>query len=145
MSDPTRIPNAIGAARTNAPAQPTQSPRAPATSAAFHVLIEKLEEQAKELEASTRTVSDAKDLAGAVDRARDSFQEALSLGESLIEAYRQSLHQSSDASLVRARSGDATISRAGDATRSRSGDAAIPRAGDVTIPHVGDGSAPSSR
>src|SRR6185503_9549529 len=111
MSDPTDLMRAVGATAANIPAQRAEAARTPATSVAFHVLIEKLQTRAKELEASTRTVSDAKDLAGAVGRARDSFQEALSLGESLIEAYRQSLHQSSDASLVRARSNEPTIPR----------------------------------
>ena len=112
MSDPTDLMRAVGATPASVPAKHAEAAHTPAV--AFHALIERLQTRAKELEASTRTVSDAKDLAGAVDRARHSFQEALSLGESLIEAYRQSLHQSSDAQVARAPSDASTIPRSGD-------------------------------
>ncbi len=58
--------------------------------AAFRALLDSLADRAKELEkTSTKPVS-ANDLAGAVEEARDSLQDALSL----IEAYRANVQQS---------------------------------------------------
>ncbi len=62
----------------------------------FKALLEKLEERARALEETTKTVDDATNLAGAVEGARASLEDALSLGEELLESYRQSRHQSSD-------------------------------------------------
>jgi hypothetical protein len=61
---------------------------------AFRALLEKLEEKARALEETSRTVDDAAHLAGAVEGARASLEDALSLGEELLESYRQSRHQS---------------------------------------------------
>ncbi len=62
-----------------------------AQGAAFHALIEKLTTEARELEQASRNVESAADLAQAVDRAHDSLQDALSLSDGLLEAYRRAL------------------------------------------------------
>jgi flagellar hook-basal body complex protein FliE len=62
-----------------------------AAGAAFHALLEKLETHARELEVQSRSVENPKDLTGAVDRAHASLQDALSLSDRLLEAYRETL------------------------------------------------------
>lgn len=62
-----------------------------AAGAAFHVLLEKLETHARELEVQSRSIESPKDLTGAVDRAHASLQDALSLSDRLVEAYREAL------------------------------------------------------
>ena len=57
--------------------------------AAFRVLLERREESARELSARSVEVTDASDLAGAVDSARASLADAMTLGERLLEAYRE--------------------------------------------------------
>ena len=67
-----------------------RSPQAESTgeSPAFHVLLERLSKSASELENQSATVDDSRHLAGAVDQARDSLNEALALGGRLLEAWR---------------------------------------------------------
>jgi hypothetical protein len=62
-----------------------------AAGAAFHALLERLETQARELEVRSRSIETQKDLTGAVDRAHASLQDVLSLGDRLVEAYREAL------------------------------------------------------
>ena len=69
----------------------TSTGAAPAGGAAFQALLERLESQARELELQSRTIENQKDLTGAVDRAHASLQDALTLGDRLLEAYRESL------------------------------------------------------
>ncbi|MDE0897074.1 MAG: hypothetical protein OSB10_10875 [Planctomycetota bacterium] len=57
------------------------------SSPSFHALLEKLEQQAGNLQA--RDVANATNLAGAMDEARESLEGALELGRDLIEAYRE--------------------------------------------------------
>jgi flagellar hook-basal body complex protein FliE len=59
--------------------------------AAFHALLERLETQARELEAQSRSIESPKELSGAVDRAHASLQDVLSLSDRLVEAYREVL------------------------------------------------------
>lgn len=54
---------------------------------AFRALLERLETQAREL-SSTERIEDAGELAGAVEHARHALEDALSLGDRLLEAYR---------------------------------------------------------
>ena len=61
--------------------------------AVFKALLEKLDAKARTLEEQTLGVDDAKDLAGAVEGAKASLAEALSLGEELLESFRQSRQQ----------------------------------------------------
>ena len=61
--------------------------------AAFRALLEKLELQAQELKNQASGVEKPDDLAGAVGNAQESLEQALSLSNQLVEAYRQSLQQ----------------------------------------------------
>lgn len=59
----------------------------------FRALLEKLEVQAQELKNQAGGVEKADDLAGAVGQAQESLEQALSLSDRLVEAFRQSLQQ----------------------------------------------------
>jgi flagellar hook-basal body complex protein FliE len=87
------IHNHSAAGRT-APASshPASAATGPAAAgAAFQVLLERLETHARELEVQSRSIENPKDLTGAVDRAHASLQDALSLSDRLVEAYREAL------------------------------------------------------
>lgn len=61
---------------------------------AFRALLEQLDRDAQALERDATGIRGPEELAGAVDRAEASFQDALSLGDRLLEAYRATLaHQ----------------------------------------------------
>ncbi len=60
---------------------------------AFKALLEKLEEKARVLQEESRTVDDAAHLAGAVEGARSSLEDALKLGEELLESFRANQQQ----------------------------------------------------
>ncbi len=82
--DPARALDAAGArsrVRTGA-AEKTSS------SAAFQVLLERLQRRAAELEEASRTADDPARLAGAVDAARASLEDAQTLSDRLLEAFR---------------------------------------------------------
>jgi hypothetical protein len=76
------------------------SPRAAATDSAsaggavFQALLERLANSTQRLEAREESVTDASSLAGAVEDARQTLGDALSLKEQLLEAYRQRRTQS---------------------------------------------------
>jgi hypothetical protein len=57
-------------------------------SPAFEVLLERLEKRAAELEERSKTLSRPEELSGVLDAARASLEEAVHLGEGLLEAYR---------------------------------------------------------
>jgi hypothetical protein len=59
-----------------------------AESPAFHVLLDRLSRSARELQENADAVERPSDLAGAVGRAKASLDEALSLGNDLLEAWR---------------------------------------------------------
>jgi hypothetical protein len=63
-------------------------PKGAAESPAFHVLLERLSRSARELQENADAVERPSDLAGAVGRAKASLDDALSLGEELLEAWR---------------------------------------------------------
>lgn len=90
------VPGPAGPARTaaegGAAKRPTAAPGA-GGSPAFHVLLERLQRQAAELEQASLAADDPARLAGAVDTARASLEEAQSLGERLLEAYRAARRQ----------------------------------------------------
>jgi len=69
-------------------AQPAEGPRDAKAGAAFKALLERLEEETRRLSKATEGVHGARDLAGAVDLARESVAEAMQLGDELLEAYR---------------------------------------------------------
>ena len=69
---------------------------------AFRVLLERLQEQAHELAEKSKGVDGAAELSGAVDVARASLDDALSLSDRLLEAYREAQYRPA----VRESSGD---------------------------------------
>jgi len=79
--------------RTDAPSQKVSSETKKATEpkggAAFQALLEKLQQQAHNLQRESETVARPDELSGAVDRAHSSLQDALSLSDRLLEAYRE--------------------------------------------------------
>lgn len=70
------------------PAAPADGPRDAKAGAAFKALLERLEEGTRRLAKASDGVHGARDLAGAVDLARESIEEAMQLGDELLEAYR---------------------------------------------------------
>lgn len=74
-------PLAIGSSAPS-PARPTEQ------GAAFRALLERLEGHARGLADASDALREPGELAGAVDRARVSLEDALSLGDQLLEAYR---------------------------------------------------------
>jgi hypothetical protein len=86
MVDPISISGA-GAAGGAREAQPNVSKDG---NVAFRALLDQLSERAKELEKTSAKPVAASELAGAVEEARDSLQDALQL----IEAYRANMQQS---------------------------------------------------
>lgn len=86
-------PGASGVGRTGSSAgAKAPSATSAASAALFQSLIEKLEMQARELDADSKQVANPTDLAHAVDRAHTSLADALALGDQLLEAYRATLH-----------------------------------------------------
>ena len=82
-NDPTAKNTGAAKAKKTAPEGP-----------AFNVLLERLQARAQELEQTSADVNDPKQLAGAVDSARASLEDALSLSDRILEAYRETQHQS---------------------------------------------------
>lgn len=81
--------------RPTAPAQtPAQAPQRSANSPSFEVLLERLQTKAQELDERSQTVNDPENLSGAVEAARASLDDAVSLGDRLLEAYREARQQS---------------------------------------------------
>ena len=84
------VPNADKATKPKG-AGPTDG-----TQPSFQVLLERLQESASALERESVSVEEPDELAGAVDRARESLQDALTLKEELLEAWRQAAQQTPD-------------------------------------------------
>ncbi|MBI1382968.1 MAG: hypothetical protein GC161_18005 [Planctomycetaceae bacterium] len=70
---------------------------ATSTNPGFRALLERLEQSADRLGQAPETVRDADGLRVAMHGARESLEQALALGEALIEAYRQDLRQKAGA------------------------------------------------
>jgi len=81
---PAAVPETVHSARL--PSAPRSS-EARSAGPAFEVLLERLEKRAAELDEKSKTLSGPADLSGALDTARVSLEEALHLGEELLEAY----------------------------------------------------------
>lgn len=86
----SRTDAAAGVGRTN---PGTNAGARPESGVAFRALLERLEARTQELEEKGRTLDDAAGLAGALSTARASLEDAVSLGDQLLEAYRESLLQ----------------------------------------------------
>jgi HPt (histidine-containing phosphotransfer) domain-containing protein len=89
MVDPIPVQN-TGATSAAKPEGPTKSADG---GSAFRALIEQLADRARELEKTSAKPVDATELAGAVEEAHGSLQDALSLSAQLIEAYRANMQQ----------------------------------------------------
>ena len=63
----------------------------PGNAAAFQALLERLDNQARELRSQASRVENSSDLSTAVDQAHASLQEALQIGDRLLEAYRDAV------------------------------------------------------
>ncbi len=79
--------NGPGALQPGAPARSTRGASAD-TSPAFEALLERLTARAAELDVKSRALARPEDLPGAVDAARASLEDALTLGEQLLDAYQ---------------------------------------------------------
>ncbi|MFT7669340.1 MAG: flagellar hook-basal body complex protein FliE [Planctomycetota bacterium] len=88
-SSPLNKPGSI------APAAPSNEGAAAQSTGglAFRGMLDKLQQQARSLQQDSENVSKPEDLSGAVDRARTSLGDALSLSNRLLEAYRESIQQ----------------------------------------------------
>ena len=96
MADVSRTPGQPDPIRTGGALPAKGKPRSSESSpegVEFKALLDKLGQQAKALEETTRSVDDASNLAGAVEGAKASLEDALSLGEELLESFRQNQHQ----------------------------------------------------
>ncbi len=60
-----------------------------ATGVRFRALLERLEERARDLDERSRTLDGAAELASVVGAARASLEDALTLGDELLEAFRE--------------------------------------------------------
>lgn len=78
--------NGPAALQPGAPARSAR--RATEGSPAFEALLERLTARAAELDVRSREVARPEDLPGAMDAARASLEDALTLGERLLEAYQ---------------------------------------------------------
>lgn len=79
--------NGPGALQPTAPAR-TARTSSTDSSPAFEALLERLTARAAELDEKSRVVARPEDLPGAMDAARASLEDALTLGERLLEAYQ---------------------------------------------------------
>jgi len=88
MQGPQGSVPGIGAASSTPGARARQAAGS-AGGAEFQALLERLQERTKELEETSQAVDDPGALAGAVETARASLEDALSLSDQLLEAYRE--------------------------------------------------------
>ena len=76
---------------TNAPSGAEKTAEAAQSGPAFRALLESLQEKAKSLQHDSQHVDRPEELSQAVDRARASLSDALSLSDRLLEAYREAV------------------------------------------------------
>lgn len=89
--DPSARPGAVTGANPVDPTKATgtaSSDETAATGPAFRALLEQLQQKASVLQETSKDVADPAELRGAVDTARATLEDALSLGDQLLEAYR---------------------------------------------------------
>ena len=89
MADLPALPSSGPAAsQASAPARANRATPNAASSPAFEALLERLTARAAELDTKSREVEGPEDLPGALDAARASLDDALTLGEQLLEAFQ---------------------------------------------------------
>lgn len=86
--DPSRSVDALSGG-----ARQSSSPANESGSAAFRVLLDRLDGQARSLAEHSESLAAPDQLAEAVDVARSSLEDALSLGDQLVEAFRASVQR----------------------------------------------------
>jgi len=82
--DPAKVPATKPARAPDDKTEPRDGP-------AFKALLEKLQQQAESLHRESETVARPEELSVAVDRARSSLNDALSLSDQLLEAFREAV------------------------------------------------------
>ena len=92
----TPSPDSIRGLRPDALDSTAAPSKATEAGPAFRALLDQLEERARALEEASKTLEGPQALAGAMDTARASLEDALSLSDSLVEAYRQARQQDPD-------------------------------------------------
>lgn len=93
MEQPNIQPGLAGLSKVEqTPASQPQRPAQP-SGPAFQALLERIQNQAKEIKESSKTTGDAASLNKAVGLARASLDDALSLSDSLLEAFREAQQQ----------------------------------------------------
>ncbi len=81
----------VGAGKTPKPVDPSK-----ASGPAFQALLDRIQSQTKQLQESSKTTDDPASLNKAVDLARASLDDALSLGDGLLEAFREAQQQNTN-------------------------------------------------
>jgi hypothetical protein len=84
----TEGPQQSGRKTSTSPASTSSASAGQVGGPAFEALLERLTSHAAELEEKSRSLATPEELPGAVDAARVSLEDALSLGAELLEAYR---------------------------------------------------------
>lgn len=100
MVDPIQIhTGATNVGSATGPSQGAGAKSSAASGMAFRALLDQLADRAKALEATSEKPVDARDLAGAVEQAHGSLQDALQLSAQLLEAYRANLQNQDSTSI----------------------------------------------
>jgi flagellar hook-basal body complex protein FliE len=90
-SIPTQGPLKAGAVQPGA--KPTAKSALPESGVAFRALLDELELKARDLQQQSRSLERPEDLADAVQGAKASLDDALSIRDRLLEAFRQAQQQ----------------------------------------------------
>lgn len=103
MVDPTQSTRGLAAVDGISPALPSSKGASNVASSSgadfqFRGLLERLENDARRLHEQSTDVKDSKELAGALDKAQASLQDALTLSDRLLEAYRAAMLRAGDTS-----------------------------------------------
>lgn len=96
MNQPTPIQSA-SATHAGAPAKSIAGPLDSGAAASFKALLDELDQRAQALEVESRKELSHDDLAGAVDNARVSLNQLLSLKDQLLEAWQAAQMQTPQA------------------------------------------------
>ncbi len=93
MEQPNIQPGLAGIGKVEQTSKPKPSEDTSANGPAFQALLERIQNQAREIKESSKTTGDPASLHRAVDLARASLDDALNLGDSLLEAFREAQQQ----------------------------------------------------
>ncbi len=84
------LPNGLTGAQQVGQAGAPKESKTEESGPAFRILLEQLQEKAAELQETSKDVGDPVELRGAIDTARATLEDALSLGDQVLEAFRSS-------------------------------------------------------